>query len=59
MMRLLITALAFVFAVSLNAQEQVVTYPYNSDVDKDLLIVFPDARSVIKTSKYSSPNYLR
>jgi len=42
-MRLLCTALAFLLSVSLSAQEQVITYPYNPDVDSDSLIAITDA----------------
>ena len=42
-MRLLFTALACLISVSLSAQEQVITYPYNPDSDTDSLIAVPDA----------------
>ncbi|MAI23405.1 MAG: hypothetical protein CL828_05045 [Crocinitomicaceae bacterium] len=42
-MRLLYIALACLLSVSLSAQEQVITYPYNPDVDNDSLIDIPDA----------------
>ena len=42
-MRLLSTALACLLSVSLSAQEQVITYPYNPDADSDSLIAVPDA----------------
>ena len=41
-MRLLFTALACLINVSLLAQEQVITYPYNPDADTDSLIAIPD-----------------
>ena len=41
-MRLLFTALACLISVSFSAQEQVITYPYNPDVDTDSLIAIPD-----------------
>ena len=43
MQRLLYTALAYLISVSLSAQEQVITYPYNPDADSDSLIAVPDA----------------
>ena len=42
-MRLLFTVLACLFSVSITAQEQVITYPYNPDADTDSLIAVPDA----------------
>jgi hypothetical protein len=43
-MRLLLsTALACLLSVSITAQEQVITYPYNPDADSDSLIAVPDA----------------
>ena len=42
MLRLLFTVLAFLLSVSITAQEQVITYPYNPDVDTDSLIAVPD-----------------
>jgi hypothetical protein len=41
-MRLLFTALVCLLSVSISAQEQVITYPYNPDVDADNLISIPD-----------------
>ena len=41
-MRLLFTALACLLSVSITAQEQVITYPYNPDADTDSLIAVPD-----------------
>ena len=42
MHRLFITALACLISVSITAQEQVITYPYNPDADTDSLIAVPD-----------------
>ena len=41
-MRHLVTALACLISVSITAQEQVITYPYNPDADTDSLIAVPE-----------------
>jgi len=46
-MRLLFTALACLLSVSLSAQEQVITYPYNPDGDSDSLIAVPDMMDIL------------
>ena len=46
-MRLLFTALACLLSVSLSAQEQVITYPYNPDSNTDSIISVPDVLSFL------------